>query len=185
MIKPPSAVNAPHCIASTLADAAVSDKELSVPVVLRFSLPNEIAPLESVMDPFASVRVPTAEPVAAVSTPHPSVPVVLRFSLPNEIAPLESVMDPSASVRLPTLEPVAAVNTPQLTVPLPASSEPTVTSPVVIKLVTEGNCAARVGDRAVCEREVAYGSTGSRGKHTTVECAGRAKVLVAKCNGST
>ena len=47
----------------------------NVPVVDKFSFPNEIAPLLSVMLPFANVKLPIAEPVAAVNTPvTPRVP---------------------------------------------------------------------------------------------------------------
>ena len=42
---------------------------LNVPVVDKFSSPNEIEPLESGILPFASVKVPIAEPVAAVKVP--------------------------------------------------------------------------------------------------------------------
>ena len=98
--------------------------EASVPEVVRFSSPKEIAPLLSVILPLASVRVPTVDPVAAemveekapvpvtLRAPEASVPVVERFSSPNEIAPLLSVMLPFASVRLPILEFVAAVSVP-------------------------------------------------------------------------
>ena len=63
---------------------AVNTPEANVPVVLRFSFPKEIAPDESVIDPFANVRLPIAEPVANVATPAPKVPLVLIFSLPNK-----------------------------------------------------------------------------------------------------
>ena len=90
------------------APVPVTDRapEARVPVVLRFSSPNDIAPLLSVMLPLASVRVPTVDPVAALivdekapvpvteRAPEASVPVVLRFSFPKEIAPLLSVMLP-------------------------------------------------------------------------------------------
>ena len=65
----------------------------NVPVVVRFSLPKLIVPDESVIDPFASVKLPSDDPVPAVS-----VPVVVRFSLPKLIVPDESVIDPFASV---------------------------------------------------------------------------------------
>ena len=93
----------------------------SVPVVLIFSFPNEIAPLESVMLPLARVKLPIVDPVAALivdekapvpvtdRAPEARVPVVLRFSSPNDIAPLLSVMLPLASVRVPTVDPVAAL----------------------------------------------------------------------------
>ena len=40
---------------------------LYFPVVVKFSLPKLMAPLESVIDPFASVRLPTVLPVANVA----------------------------------------------------------------------------------------------------------------------
>ena len=61
-----------------------------LPVVVRFSFPKLIAPLESVIDPLAVVRVPTV-----------MVPVVVKFSLPKLMAPDESVIDPSSSKMLP------------------------------------------------------------------------------------
>ena len=63
----------------------------------RFSLPKLIAPDESVIDPSASVRLPSVDPVSAEI-----VPVVVKFSLPKLIAPLESIMEPLESVTLPT-----------------------------------------------------------------------------------
>ena len=55
---------------------------VTVPVVVRFSLPKLMAPDESVIDPFASVRLPIVEPVALLI-----VPVDVRFSLPKLMAP--------------------------------------------------------------------------------------------------
>ena len=90
--------------------------EASVPVVERFSSPNEIAPLESVIEPLASVKLPIFEPVALVIVdekipvpvtfkfPEARVPVVERFSSPNEIVPLESVMEPLAILRAPVVK---------------------------------------------------------------------------------
>ena len=94
--------------------------EANVPVVVKFSSPNEIAPDESVILPFASVKSPIVEPVAAETVdekvpvpvifklPDANVPVVVKFSLPNEIAPDESVILPFANVKFPIVEPVAA-----------------------------------------------------------------------------
>ena len=45
----------------------------SVPVVLRFSLPKLMAPLESVMLPLARVRLPIAEPRGGGEHAAPSV----------------------------------------------------------------------------------------------------------------
>ena len=83
--------------------------------MLRFSSPKLIAPLESVIEPSPSVKLPIFEAVANVATPAPNVPVVLRFSSPKLIAPLESVIEPSPSVKLPIFEPVAAVTIPLAT----------------------------------------------------------------------
>ena len=49
------------------ADGKVKPETVSVPVVVKFSSPKLIAPLESVIDPFASVRLPTVDPVASVA----------------------------------------------------------------------------------------------------------------------
>ena len=97
--------------------------EASVPVVERFSFPNEIEPLLSVMLPLARVRFPIVDDVVALTAPvklpapvterapEASVPVVLRFSFPNDI-PLLSVILPLARVIFPMLDPVAAVSVP-------------------------------------------------------------------------
>jgi len=53
---------------------------VNVPVVVRFSFPNEIAPLESVILPSARVKFPTVEPVARVANPvTPNVPPIVVF----------------------------------------------------------------------------------------------------------
>ena len=74
--------------------------DANVPVVVKFSLPKDMAPDESVILPSASVKLPIVEPVAVdivdekvpvpvtVKLPDASVPVVLKFSSPNEIAPV-------------------------------------------------------------------------------------------------
>ena len=80
---------------------------VSVPVVDKFSLPKEIEPPESVIEPLASVMLPIVEPVPAVM-----VPVVDKFSLPKLMAPEESVIDPSAKVKLPIVDPDPAVIAP-------------------------------------------------------------------------
>jgi hypothetical protein len=76
---------------------------VSVPVVAILSSPKLIAPLESVIDPFATVNV-----LFNVI----DVDVVTRFSLPKLIAPDESVIDPFAKVKFPIVEPVALVIVP-------------------------------------------------------------------------
>ena len=95
-----------------------------VPVVLKFSLPKLIAPLESVIDPLASVRLPRVELVAAVI-----VPVVVRFSLPKLMAPDESVIEPLASVRLPMVVPEPAEMAPENVVAPETDSVPSTISP--------------------------------------------------------
>tara|TARA_R110000744_G_scaffold67545_1_gene137698 strand:- start:33 stop:686 length:654 start_codon:yes stop_codon:yes gene_type:complete len=122
--------------------AMISVPEVIVPVVVKFSLPKLIAPLESVIDPFASVMLPITEPVAPLT-----VPVVVKFSLPKLIAPLESVIEPFASVRLPSDDPVAAVivpvvvrfSLPKLIAPLESVIEPfaSVMFPTVVPVPAE------------------------------------------------
>ena len=101
-----------------------------VPVVLKFSSPKLIAPVESVIEPFATVIVPKTEPVAAVI-----VPVVLIFSLPKLMAPDESVIDPFASVRLPIVDPVPAEMAPEND-----DAPDTVRVPSTIKSVIDVDC---------------------------------------------
>ena len=90
-------------------------------------VPKLIAPLESVIDPFAVVRVPTVIVPVVVKFSLPKliapeicdrsigkcqvthvepvpplrVPVVVKFSFPKLMAPDESVIDPSSSKMLP------------------------------------------------------------------------------------
>ena len=90
------------------APSVDSPETFKVPVVLKFSLPKLIAPLESVIDPFASVRLPNVEPVPAFI-----VPVVVKFSFPKLIAPEESVIEPFASVKFPTVDPDPAEMAPK------------------------------------------------------------------------
>ena len=93
----PDAVTFPVTVCAPLA---------SVPLVDTFSSPKDIEPPESVIDPFARVRLPTVEPVASVATPAPKVPVVETFSSPKDIVPPESVILPFARVKFPTVVPV-------------------------------------------------------------------------------
>ena len=119
----PVTVNAPR----------VDNPETSkVPVVLRFSLPKLIAPLESVIDPFASVRLPNVEPVPAFN-----VPVVVKFSLPKLIAPDESVIEPSASVKFPTVDPDPAEMAPKKLVDPDTVIDPSTIKPSLILIVDE------------------------------------------------
>ena len=74
-----------------------------LPEVDRFSLPKSIAPPESVIEPLASVRFPTVEPVPKVAAPELNVPVVDIFSFPKEIAPPESVILPEDIVTVPSI----------------------------------------------------------------------------------
>ena len=91
-----------------------------------------MAPLESVIDPFASVRLPRVEPVAAVI-----VPVVVRFSSLKVIAPLESVIDPFASVRLPIVVPEPAEMAPRNVVEPETFNVPSTISPSLMFIVAE------------------------------------------------
>ena len=108
-----------NCSADTIAEAVtlpvtVWAPDANVPLVLKFSLSNDIVPPESVMEPSARVRLPTVEPVARVAVPLDNVPVVDRFSSPNDIEPPESVIKPSLILTVPTpaLDPVRVVNVP-------------------------------------------------------------------------
>ena len=119
--------------------------DANVPVVLKFSLSNEMAPDESVIFPFANVKFPIIEPVAAdtvdekvpvpvtLKLPDANVPVVLKFSLSNVIAPDESVILPFANVKFPMLDPVAAIMVP-LEVIAPDEIVP---NPVTLPLVSK------------------------------------------------
>jgi len=104
-----------------------------VPVVTKFSLPKDISPVESVIDPVARVNVPSIEAVSATVKSSVEVncsaltvpvvvisPVVVKFSLPKSITPPESVMDPLANVRLPIEDPDPSVETPAPNVPVVA-----------------------------------------------------------------
>ena len=68
--------------------ASVAMPAPKVPVVLKFSLPNEMAPLESVMLPSASVRLPAVEPVASVHTPSTEAPVCMLTANPEFEVPV-------------------------------------------------------------------------------------------------
>lgn len=64
----------------------------NVPVVIRFSSPNDIEPDESVILPSANVKLPIFEPVAAVKTPQSNVDVpILIAPKPDVIEPLFNV----------------------------------------------------------------------------------------------
>ena len=53
-------------------------------MVVKFSSPNEIAPPESVILPFAKVRFPIAEPVAAVKAPFVCITPAVDIVVPVE-----------------------------------------------------------------------------------------------------
>ena len=83
-----------------------------VPVVVRFSLPKLIAPVESVMDPFANVSVAKLDPVANVCAPlnanvPPKVPEpsTIKFSFMFILVESGELMDvpPKASPAMITL----------------------------------------------------------------------------------
>ena len=79
--------------------------EAAVPVVLKFSLPKSIAPLESVMLPSSNVKVPTVEPVAA-ETVLEKDPVVAPESAPLLNVAVPSVKEPPVTAPLAvTVEP--------------------------------------------------------------------------------
>ena len=63
--KPPFRAVAPE----TVNELSVEAPELIVPLVVMFSSPKLIAPLESVIEPLARVRFPIVEPVAALNVP--------------------------------------------------------------------------------------------------------------------
>ena len=67
--KPPFSAVAPE----TVNELSVEEPELIVPVVEIFSSPKLIAPLESVIEPLAKVRLPIVEPVAALNVPVTAV----------------------------------------------------------------------------------------------------------------
>ena len=67
--KPPFKAVAPE----TVNELSVEEPELIVPVVEIFSSPKLIAPLESVIEPLAKVRLPIVEPVAALNVPVTAV----------------------------------------------------------------------------------------------------------------
>ena len=102
MLTVPASETAPD----TVNAVTVVAPKFAVPVVEIFSSPKLILPPESVIDPFAKVRLPIVEPEPAVI-----VPVVLKFSLPKLIAPEESVIEPSAIVIFPNVDPVKVPST--------------------------------------------------------------------------
>ena len=76
----------------------------------KFSFPKSKEPVESVIDPVASVNVPSIEAVSVtvrssvdVICSADIVPVVVRFSFPKLIAPELSVTDPAPRARVPAL----------------------------------------------------------------------------------
>jgi hypothetical protein len=74
------------------------------PVVVRFSSPKEMAPLESVMEAEPTVRVPKTPVPAEEKLAAVMDPVVVRFSSPKEIAPDESVIEPLVAVKVPEVK---------------------------------------------------------------------------------
>ena len=85
--------------------ASVATPAPKVPVVLKFSLPKSIAPLESVMLPSSNVKVPTVEPVAA-ETVLEKDPVVAPESAPLLNVAVPSVKEPPVTAPLAvTVEP--------------------------------------------------------------------------------
>ena len=66
IVEPVAALNVPEAVT---VPVTVCAPLASVPVVVMFSLPKLIAPLESVIEPLARVRFPIVEPVAALNVP--------------------------------------------------------------------------------------------------------------------
>jgi len=128
MLTVPASETAPD----TVNAVTVVAPKFAVPVVEIFSSPKLILPPESVIDPFAKVRLPIVEPEPAVI-----VPVVLKFSLPKLIAPEESVIEPSAIVIFPNVDPVAAVTVPVTVVAPETFKVPSTISPSLILMVDE------------------------------------------------
>ena len=87
-------------------------------MVVRESLPNEIASDPDVIEPSEKVISPISDPESNEDTPALNVPVVDKFSLPNDILPLSSVMDPSESVNSPTVEADEKLEIPAESVPV-------------------------------------------------------------------
>ena len=96
-------------------DSNVDTPAVSVPVVDKFSLPNEIFPLSSVIEPLESVKSPTVVADEKLEIPAESVPVVVKFSSPNEIFPPVSVIEPSDKVRSPIVDALPADIVPLVT----------------------------------------------------------------------
>ena len=116
----------------TVNAVTVVAPKFAVPVVDKFSFPKSIEPPESVIDPFASVRLPIVEPVPAVI-----VPVVDKFSLPKLMAPEESVIDPLANVKFPIVDPVAADTVPVIVVAPETFKVPSTINPSLMLIVEE------------------------------------------------
>jgi hypothetical protein len=81
----------------------LSPSTVKVPVVLILSSPKLKAPVESVIEPLAAVKVL----LIAIE-----VAVVDRFSLPKLIVPDESFIIPFKKSKFPNCEPVAADSVP-------------------------------------------------------------------------
>ena len=85
--------------------ASVAAPALNVPVVDTFSSPKDMEPPESVILPFASVRLPTVDPVASEAVPALNVPVVDNASFPKDIASEDEEIEPLDNVKSPILVP--------------------------------------------------------------------------------
>ena len=108
-------------------ESAETSPTSRLPVVIRFSFPKLISPEADVIEPVPSVISPTTEPEAAVT-----VPVVVKLLELNEI-PFwpEDAIEPSEIVISPNSPLVVADTVVPEVIPAVASTEPTLTAPLV------------------------------------------------------
>ena len=102
--------------------AAVNTPAVKVPVVVKFSSPNEIAPPLSVIEPSTNVKVPILDPDAAVMVPLLIVKVPLVIvKLPPELKLIFSVAASEAPVLKDNLVALlSVVNSASATASIPA-----------------------------------------------------------------
>ena len=112
LTEPPSKINgdAPERVPIEVACSPVrfepsplNELAVTVPVVVRLSLPKVIASELDPIEPLLKVKSPIEDPEARVETPALNVPDVDKFSFPNEIDPSESVMLPVARFNVPSI----------------------------------------------------------------------------------
>ena len=108
-------------------DVAVIPPDVKLPVVIRSSLPKSIWPEADVSSPVPIVKSPITEPVAAAT-----VPVVVKSLEPNEIPSWpEDTIEPSEIVTSPNEPLVVADTVVPAVIPAVASTDPTLTDPLV------------------------------------------------------